>query len=100
MAHATEDARGRRLTRDPWAGLVYAPGADGVARANVTLKIGRTQPELEGRVLVIYGRDGAVDACSLLSPILRVVAIGADGMLVYGRVAPKLAQLGLEEEEG
>ena len=100
LAHATEDARGRRLTRDPWAGLVYAPGAGGVARANVTLKIGRTQPELEGRVLVIYGRDGAVDACSLLSPILRVVAIGADGMLVYGRVAPKLAQLGLEEEEG
>ena len=28
LAHATEDARGRRLTRDPWAGLVYAPGAD------------------------------------------------------------------------
>ena len=94
--HAVVDARGRRITRDPWAAskFAYVPDASGVAQANVTLKIGRTQPELENRALLVYDRGGAALACALLTPILRVVAVSADGSFVYGRVAPRLTQLG------
>lgn len=99
LFHESSDARGRPIARDPWAEARYAADADGTAAGALALKIGRTQPEIAGRAVVVYDYAGDAASCGVLEAVATVVAMGGDGTLIYGAAAPDLSDLPPELQE-
>lgn len=93
LFHAPTDARGRQIKTDPWAAASYEASSDGAASGALRLAIGRTAPELRGRVAVVSDFFGAPIGCAELRPVATVVAVRSDGTLVYGEQPPALTQL-------